>query len=124
MGCCCSQAHKNFRPDCLYLGLQPEPASSYLFGVWLLVYTALAAWLKFEMLYSVGDIDHFAIDVGLLECDIQNTPGGSYKRMPVEILLVAGLFTHKDDPRALRSFPEDSLRCALPQMATPASCSS
>src|SRR5205085_7421156 len=82
------------------LALQPAKARGDLAFRRRLVQAARAPGGPAEMLDRIGDEGFAAIDAGLLECLVENFPGGSHERKPREVFLVARLLADEHDPAA------------------------
>src|SRR6266704_1930758 len=87
----CAAVDQQPRPDHLDLSLEPRPARPHLPGVGLFVQPPLASDGEPEMLDGVGHVDALAVDAGLFEGLLQQTPRGSDERLALEVLLVARL---------------------------------
>src|SRR5262249_5938778 len=98
-----------------YLGFQPRQAGGDLVGVRFLVNAAFASRLRFEVLDDVGDVRVAAFDARPQKRFIEHRPGGTDKRLPGEVLVVAGLFTNQQDFNWRPPFAENRLRRVFPQ---------
>ncbi len=76
---------------------------------WLLVNAPLAAFLEFEMLHCVGEINVRAWDARLAQCAIQQPASRSHERTASQILFIARLLADQDQVRTPWTFPKDRL---------------
>ena len=77
----------------------------------------LAARFPLEVLHDIGDVNFAAIDASLLERSIENCTRRPHKRAAFKIFFVSRLLAHKHHVRSSRSFAEDSLCAAKPEIA-------
>src|ERR1700687_158661 len=76
-----------------------------LFHAGLLMNAKFAARLPFEVLHGIGDIDFAAIDVGLFQTFIEQSPRRTDKGSSLFVFLVSWLFAdHHDGNFRLRGF--------------------
>ena len=66
------------------------------------------------MFHRIGDIDPTAIDECGIQRFIEEFAGGSDKRMTGEILIIAGLFAHKQRSGGHGPLAENGLSGVLP----------
>src|SRR5690606_12025594 len=78
---------------------------------------ALAPGLEFEVLDGIGDIDARAVDTDFLYSSVKHLSRRSDERPPRQILLIAGLFTHKHHLGMLGALPENGLGGVLVKRA-------
>ena len=71
---------------------------------------------KFEVLYCIRDVDSSAIDAGLFERRIEQSPSRPHEWMPLPVLLVSRLLADQHDLSVPRSLPEDRLSRVHPQI--------
>ena len=61
-----------------------------------------------------------AVDARRLHAVVEHAPGGSDERMPLGVLVIAGLLADQDELGVGRALPEHDLRALLPEIAPPA----
>jgi len=105
-----AQAQDDMRPKHLDFRFEPRPACGDFRGGWFLVLAAFALRLPFEVFDGVGDVDIPADDTGLFQRSVEQASGRSHERMAGQILLIARLFTDKQQLGTRRPFAEDGLR--------------
>src|SRR5258708_2247619 len=111
-----------FRPDNVYLGVEPRPALRDLDHIRLLVDAALAPRLPLEMLDDVGNVNVAAVDAGGRQGLVQHRARRADKRAPFQVLFVAWLLANNHHARALAALAKDSLRAKLPEIASFTTC--
>src|SRR5690348_12966326 len=82
------------------------------------MFATFALWFPFEMFDGIGDVDIPPGDPGLFQCFVQNAPGRSDKWMALQIFLVAGLLSDKDDICVSGAFAKHRLGRMLIEVAT------
>ena len=115
-----AEAHHHTRSHQPQLGFQPRMTRPQLVGGGRAVDAALPSRFPGEVLHRVGDEDPRARHPDLLQSLVENAARGADERMPLTILLVAGLFADEHEICARRAFSRDRLRGAAPQVASPA----
>ncbi len=114
-----TQAHQNLRLHHPKFSVKPGTASVD-FGVSRLLVNASLSSLgsnPFEMFHDIGQIHRRSFESRFFQCLVEQLASGTNKRMTGTVLLIAGLFADKHDPRFCRTFSEDGLRRSLPQIA-------
>ena len=104
-----SQADDQAGPNGLHFGVQPGAAGGDFAGAGLLMNAALAARFPLEVLDGVGDISRVTIDAGLLQAAVEETAGGTNKRVAFDVFAVAGLLADQDEGGTGLAFTEDGL---------------
>lgn len=84
------------------------------------MFAALALQFPFEMFDRVGDIHFLSADPSLFQCLVQNAPRRSDKRMSLQIFLIAGLLSDKENVCMSGAFAKHRLCCMLIEVATSA----
>jgi len=87
-------------------------------GGGLLVDATLAAFLEFEVLHRVRDIDIGTGNFRLFESSIEDRSGGANEWLASKVLLIAGLFADHDHTRSLRPLAQHRLRGVLIQFTS------
>src|SRR6185312_2643833 len=105
-----AHAHDQLGAHGFHFRFEPWTAGRNFAGTRFLVDAALAFGFEFEVLHRVSDIHLVPANARLFEGAIQQFPRGSNKRMPLEILLIAGPFPHQHDACRGMPFAEDRLR--------------
>src|SRR5918994_501921 len=106
------------QPDLL---LEPWIAGANLAGTRFLVQPpASLDDNELEVLDGVGDVHLAAIDSGLLQSLIQQSSCGPNERMPLTVLLIAGLLTDQHDLGGTRSLTKHGLCRVHPEIAATA----
>src|SRR4029077_21140666 len=82
-----------------------------------LVDPALAALGPLEVLNGVGEVYLGAVDAGLVQGPVQDSPGRPDERTPLLVLLIARLLAEKHHRRIRLSLSEHGRRRALVQVA-------
>jgi len=113
----CPQAHDYLRPDRYNLGFQPGLTCRDLSGVGFLVNPAFPTLLEFEVFDDVGDVNIGPIDASFYKRPIEQFSGWSYEWESLQVLVVAGLLTDKNDGRARRPCTENRLGCVPVKIA-------
>jgi hypothetical protein len=80
----------------------------------------LAAHLIFEVLDRIGDVAAVTIYASLFQALVEKAASGTNKRLARQILLIARLFSDKDDLGILRTVSEDEMSGVAIEIATPA----
>src|SRR5260370_29962127 len=91
------------------LGVQPWAARDNFCFRRFLVNAPLAALFEFEVLDGIGDVNIRTVDACLFERAGQQTAGGSDKRLPRKIFLIARLLAYHHDAGTRRAFTENRL---------------
>jgi hypothetical protein len=91
----CTKADNKLRLNGLDLGLEPGQACRYFGSVGLLMDSAFAAGLPFEVFDDIGHVGKLAGDAGLPQSFIEEPAGGTDEGLAFEILFIAWLFSHQ-----------------------------
>src|SRR5260370_39105062 len=91
------------------LGVKPWAARDNFCFRRFLVNAPLAALFEFEVLDGIGDVNIRPVDACLFERAGQQTAGGSDKRLPGKIFLIARLLAYHHDAGTRRAFTENRL---------------
>ena len=78
-------------------GFEPRATGVHFFRAWFFVDAAFPAWLPFEMLDGICQVDPFAVDTRGEEGFVQEFSGRADERFSLEILLIARLFADHHD---------------------------
>jgi hypothetical protein len=92
---CRSEANDEARlhqPDFCF---EPGQASRDLGCIRLGMDATLTASLPLEVLNNVRDKGVSPLDARIRQCFVEQSPGGSDERLPLQVLLMAGLLTHQ-----------------------------
>ena len=108
-----AEGDENPRLKRIQFGVKPRAACSDVSGARRFMNATLAAWLPFEMLHGIRDVDFFSINAGFLERTVEKLASRPDKRPTFAVLGIARLFPDEDDLRARRAFSEDGLRGIL-----------
>src|SRR5260370_27078258 len=98
-----------FRPDNVYLGVEPRPALRDFDHIRLLVDAALAPRLPLEMLDDVGNVNVAAVDAGGRQGLVQHRARRAGTRAPFRVPFVPRLLANNHHAPALAPLPQDSL---------------
>ena len=112
--------HEHPRRERRELGRQPRAARDGLRARRLLVQAARAASLPPEVLDRVREVHAPAVDARRLHAVVEHAPGGSDERMPLRVLVIAGLLADQDELGIGGALAEHDLRALLPEIAAPA----
>jgi hypothetical protein len=85
------QADDNLRLDQFHFRLQPGLARAHFSNPRLLMQPPLPAFLEFEVFNGVGHINLCTLEGRVGESPVEDSAGGSDKRMTLDILFIAGL---------------------------------
>jgi hypothetical protein len=78
------------------------------------VYAALASRLPFEVLNRIGDINVVAINASGLKRFVEELSCGTNERPPLQVFLIARLFTHEHHLGTNAAFAKHGLSASLP----------
>jgi hypothetical protein len=104
------QANDNLGLDQFHFRLQPRLAGAHFSRARLLMQPSLAAFFEFEMFNGVGHINARTLDGCVGESPVEDSAGGSDKRMALQILFIARLLADQCHAGGSRAFAKDSLR--------------
>ncbi len=119
---CRTHGHDEVGPDDPKFRFQPRTAGCDFARVRLLMNSAFAAGLPFEVFHRVRDVNLRPIDSSVFKRAIHDFPSRTNKRFAGHIFVIARLFANQHHRCALRPFAKDSLGSALVQITRSAMC--
>src|SRR5579863_6987591 len=109
-GRCGAECNDQFGPDQSPLNVIPPLAARDFVTVRTFVQSAFAADFEFEMLDRVGNEDGSAVEPGISDRAIQDSPSRAYKGMTREVFIISRLLPYHHKPCRLWTLPRHDLR--------------